>query len=263
MSDDLLHTLGAQARDQRCDPWRAVVEGRATAAEVAALDDGPVEVIEASVVLFEPTPAATRDAVLDAVLAEAGRGSGVVELAAMRPRKRGWMVVGGAIAAAAAAILLVVLLPDRGSDVPPEETPIAALGIEYDLELSGGFAKVRGDEPKTAAPLELALGSELRLVLRPEVDLPRGRSADLVVFALGAGEPRTLAVTPERAANGTMVIAGPVDEVLALPPGEWTLVVVVGPKGHLPSSPAAVAEGAKIEPHWQVLRRIVRIVDAR
>lgn len=259
-SDLLLHTLGARARDTRCEPWRTVVEGRASVDEAAGQDSASDEVIQASKVLFEPTSAATRDQILDAVLGASTPA--VVDLGAARAKKRGWVLAASAIAAAAAAILLVVMLPDRGGETTPEAEPIAALGIEYDLELSGGFAKVRGDEPKTEAPLELAMDSEVRLVLRPEVDVPKGRSADVVVFAVKAGESQTLTVNPERATNGTMVISGPVDEVLPLSTGEWTLIVVVGPQGHLPADPAAVAPGAEIEPHWQVLRHVVRIVDA-
>jgi len=263
MSSDLLHTLGAQARETRCEPWRGVVEGRVSADEAAGQDSAADEVIEASKVLFEPTPDAIRDQILSSVLGAAPPVATVADLGEARAKKRGWVFAASAAAAVAAAILLVVMLPDRGANTTPDASPVVALGIEYDLELSGGFAKVRGDEPKTDTPLELATDAEVRIVLRPEVAVPKGRKPGVVVFAARGTEAQTLTVDPERAPNGTMVIAGSVDEVLPLSAGEWTLTVVVGPEGHLPAAAAAVAEGAQLEPHWQVLRRTVTIVESR
>lgn len=255
---DLLETLAARVRERETPPqWQAVAEGSMTpdeAAEAARAIE-PEDRVEASTVLFAPADEATRAATLDAVLGS----SNVVSLQAARARRSSrWLVP--ALGAAAAAALLVVVMPWSSRQDGDAEAPeiVAPLGVAYELELTGGFARTRAahDPVPTEAPLELTGQAPLELIVRPEVSLPPGVQPDVVVFAMQGPDVRRLTIEPEVLSTGVIRVRGRVSDVLGLPPGTWTLAVVVGPRGRLPETLPETPPD-----HLQVLRRTVRIAN--
>ncbi|MEM6992987.1 MAG: hypothetical protein AAF721_20895 [Myxococcota bacterium] len=262
----LIETLAAECRTQRCaEVWRDVVEGRLSAREAAQAQVGlePQARIDASAVLFAPVAEDVRDTLLDEVLAHASTGpaeadpAGVVPLRpAQSASRRRWILLGSAALAVAAALIVLVVGPGAPRDPDPIHDGIAQLDVAFELELSGGFASTRSVDA-SGGPLRLQPGSSFELVVRPQRDLGEGPAPGLAVFATREGEERVLSLTPERAPSGTMIVRGRVDELLRLPAGTWTLVVVVGPQAHLPSTAAAVEDGPA---HWQTFRRRVEVV---
>ena len=257
---DLLHTVAALRRERDCpEIWRQVVEGVVLPQDAVRAQEGrePPARLAASAILFAPPTPQQRDARIAAWVAEAA-GARVVSIASPRTSRRRWLLPVAAVAAA--ALVLIIVVPDRD---PERSSPVSVveLGVEYDLELTGGFAAVRsGEVARQGAPVVLQSASAFELLVRPEVSLPPERTADLAVFAFSGKEARSIAVQAERVEGGALAIAGRVGGLLQLPPGEWTLTVVVGPHGHLPTDPSQVAPGTTPAPHWQVLRQAIRIL---
>lgn len=260
---DPVQIAAARRRQQQCpDVWRDVVEGRIAPDEAAEQDtEAAPETLAASRALFAPVDEQTQLAAIDEIVAAVGPLPSPA-VARPEPSRATWRFAAAAGVALAAAVVLVVLMQPPADVETDGANVVAQLGVSFELELSGGVAAVRsagGTAP--AGPFELQPSAPFELTVRPEVTVPSGRAADLVMFAFGEGQSRRLTPQVERARSGTMIIAGRVDAQLGLPPGEWTLVVVVGPKGHLPQEPALVVEQAPVPAHWQILRRTIRIVD--
>ncbi|MCY1023557.1 hypothetical protein [Pyxidicoccus sp. MSG2] len=276
MSDKLLLELGRVARERqraesRDERWESLTEGTLSEDErrelerLAAEDPSAAEAYEA----FRPLDAAAREHIaarLERELAE------VPALEALPPapeappsvreapptrlapparghRWRRLAPVLGAVAAAAAVLLLAL---------PREAPPLPG----YTLSVSSEQA-VRAGAPEPEVP-RLGPGSRLDVLLRPEqaVDGP----VEVRAFLLRPGEARAWTPPLERSPDGAVRIQGPVDALLSLAPGEWTLAIAVGRPGTLPEAPdevlARVEEGRAPEAGtWRLLTRKFLLVD--
>ncbi|MFP2907112.1 hypothetical protein ACLESD_19095 [Pyxidicoccus sp. 3LFB2] len=152
--------------------------------------------------------------------------------------------------AAAAAVLLLVL--------PREVPPLPG----YTLSVSSEQA-VRAGAPEPEVP-RLGPGSRLDVLLRPEqaVEGP----VEVRAFLVRPGEARAWTPPLERSPEGAVRIHGPVEALLSLPPGEWTLAIAVGRPGTLPEAPAEVlahveAGRAPEAGTWRLLTRKFLLVD--
>ncbi len=157
------------------------------------------------------------------------------------PRRASRLAGWSALAAAAALVLLL--------RAPGTQPPLPS----YAMELSGGVQEMRGDPaspPRTFPP-----GSQLELVLRPQTAV----SGPLAVrYFLGRGNalqpwPAPGVIT----ADGSVRVAGTVGREITIPPGEWTLWVVVGRPEKLPDAVALSAHLSRPppgEPDWVLLK---------
>lgn len=245
---DLLDTLGAHVRERECpEPWRDVAEGRLTPDEAARhpdVQEEPDERIRAAQRLFAPPSADARATVLDAVLRSAepsgGESSDAPPDAKITPisAAKRWRWI-APMAAAAAAVLIIVAFPNSrdgeatGGQAVERPEP---LGVQYELELSGGFSPERGRAKPVVMPVLLSPDAPIQLVARPEVALPDGAQPELAVFAIGPGGTRRIEVEAERTAEGVLRVRGTTGDVLGLPAGDWTIAVVVGPAGAIPQT---------------------------
>jgi len=266
MSDKLLQELGrvarerqhAEARDAR---WESLTEGTLSEEErrelerLAEEDPSTAETYEA----FKPLDAGAKERIaarLERQLAEEPAQEAAPPPARVVPisSSRRWRGLAPALAAmAAAAAVLVVVLPRQGPPLPA-----------YTLALSSEQG-VRSGAPGPEVP-RLGPGSQLDLLLRPEqaVEGP----VEVRAFLLRPGEARAWNPPLERSPEGAVRIRGPVETLLSIPPGEWTLAVAVGRPGALPESPdeirARVEEGrAPDAGEWTLLTRKFLLLDPR
>ncbi len=229
--DESLMALAGEAarreRDAEPDPrWDALAYGELDDAEREALREAAGEDFDALEALFTGGDAAAQEAQVDALLdrIEAPAPSAAVPL-----RRSRWRLVGGAAAAVMlAAAAWLIFVPPR----PSVSAPV------YELEVSGGQRDVRGTETEDG-PRRLGPTARLTLSLVPEVAADPSITA--VAFARGAGGARPLALAFERSETGSFRWAGGASE-LGLPPGDWTLVLLVGPEDALPHDADALAE---------------------
>jgi hypothetical protein len=255
MSDKLLLELGRVARERqraesRDERWESLTEGTLSEDErrelerLAAEDPSAAEAYEA----FRPLDAAAREHIaarLERELAPPAR---------LAPPTRGhrWRRLAPALGAmAAAAAVLLLVLPGKAPPLPG-----------YTLSVSSEQA-VRAGAPEPEVP-RLGPGSRLDVLLRPEqaVEGP----VEVRAFLLRPGEARAWNPPLERSAEGAVRIQGPVEALLSLPPGEWTLAIAVGRPGTLPEAPgevlARVEEGRAPEAGtWRLLTRKFLLVD--
>lgn len=265
MSDKLLQELGrvarerqqAEARDER---WESLTEGtlseedRRELERLAGQEPSAAEAYEA----YKPLDAAAKERIaarLEQQLAgqstqQAPAPARVVPISSSR-RWRG--VVPAVAALAAAAAILVLVLPRQPPPLPG-----------YTLSLSSEQG-VRSGTPEPEVP-RLGPGSQLDVLLRPEqaVEGP----LEVRAFLVRPGEARAWSPPLERSPEGAVRIRGPVETLLSIPPGEWTLAVAVGRPGALPEAPgevlAAVEEGRAPEGGaWTLLTRKFQLVDRR
>jgi hypothetical protein len=122
---------------------------------------------------------------------------------------------------------------------------------------------VRGSAPEQELP-RLGPGSLLDLVLRPELAVKE--PVEVRAFLLRQGEARAWTPPMERSDDGAVRIRGPVEALLSVPPGEWTLAIAVGRPGTLPVDPGElrswVEEGRTPEAGpWRLLTRRFLLVD--
>ncbi|MCP3137817.1 hypothetical protein [Pyxidicoccus xibeiensis] len=277
MSDKLLRELGRVARErQRAEArdgrWESLTEGTLSEDErrelerLAQEEPSAAEAYEA----FRPLDATAREHIaarLERELAEQTAGGTPLlsrePLAPAReaqsparqaPRapRRGLRRLAPAVAAmAAAAALLFVLLPRETPPLPG-----------YSLSVSSEQA-VRAGAPAQDVP-RLGPGSRLDVLLRPEETVEG--AVEVRAFLLRPGEVRAWTPPLERSAEGAVRIRGPVEELLSVPPGEWTLAIAVGRPGTLPEAPeellAGVEEGrAPQEGPWKLLTQKLLLVD--
>jgi anti-sigma factor RsiW len=264
MSDKLLQELGRVARERqraesRDERWESLTEGtlseedRRELERLAAQDPSTAEAYEA----YKPLDAAAKERIaasLERQLAgesvpQAPAPARVVPISSSRWRR----VVPAVAAMAAAAVVLILALPRQGPPLPG-----------YTLALSSEQT-VRSGAPEPEVP-RLGPGSQLDVLLRPEqaVEGPM----EVRAFLVRPGEARAWNPPLERSPEGAVRIRGPVEALLSIPPGEWTLAVAVGRPGELPEAPgevlAAVEAGRAPEGGtWTLLTRKFQLVDRR
>jgi hypothetical protein len=238
MNDDrLLRELGLLAREEeraekaRFDErWDRLAAGTLTAeeeAELRALAETSPEAREAWEA-FRPLGPEFQARVVESIAAELpkeARG----RLIPFCPAARigGWVT-----ATAAAAACLFVLLRSPASE--------PALPV-YTAELSGGAQAWRGDEPNPAGRQPVFVpGSMMTLVARPSKPVD-GRRLDARGF-LGpqTGRADLVRWKPEQdfeiADDGAVRLRGNLGEEIQLARGEWTVWIVIGSKGRVPSA---------------------------
>lgn len=262
MSDKLLRELGRVARERqqaesRDERWESLTQGtlsedeRRALEELARQEPSAAEAHEA----YRPLDAAARERIaarLEQQLAAepAPEKPPAAVLVPRRPWRR--LVPALAALAAAAAVLLLVL--------PRQAPPLPG----YALSLSSEQA-VRAGTPEPEVP-RLGPGSQLDVLLRPETAVEG--PVDVRAFLIRRGEARSWTPPLERSPEGAVRIRGPVEALLPVPPGEWTLAIAVGRPGTLPESPdevrARVEEGRAPEAGaWRLLTRKFLLVDRR
>jgi hypothetical protein len=263
MSEDrLLRELGHLAKEEegaakaRLDErWDRLAAGTLTAeeeAELLALAETSPEAREAYEA-FRPLGADFQARVVEAAAAELPKPK--PSPLPFRPaRIGGWLT-----AAAAVAACLFVLLRSPAS--------MPALPV-YTAELSSGDKILRGDDepdPVNGQPV-FASGSTVTLVARPQKSFD-GRELE----ARGFFSPQTgkADLTPwkpeiEIVDNGTVRLTGTLGEEIQIPPGAWTVWVVIARQGKIPSASELQSEllaGRTQHTDWQALHVNLLVED--
>lgn len=257
--DELLRRLAETAREEerderdRVDPrWDELAAGRLSAEDEAALRRRAEESMEEKQALeaFTPLGADFRARAVRAAREQIGPPAKPAEDAAaadpgpaVRPfrlpeRERRWPVRWAAAAALAAALLVLVLWPDA------ERGPLPG----YQAMLTGTVRTERGPGAEgaegSAAPAwpetaSFAPGNRFELVLRPESAIEG--PLEVRTFRQTAGSLVPWPLPSEIAEGGAVRLAGTVGRDVELPPGESTLVAVVGRRGALPAADVLLA----------------------
>jgi hypothetical protein len=222
MNDELLRALGRHQRE-----------------ELAALEAAALEHDE----LLRPFDDRTRDALLDAALVRPG--AQVIEL-----RRRRVAVIGVLLASAAA---LTFVIRGAGEGSQPDPGQAVAVLPDYTGQLRGGQARQRGEQDRQAT-LELMASDEIDWLLTPAE--PVSGKIGVVLVAEGSGARAHFVPDPHAqiAESGAIRLRTELDQLIALEPGEWTLTLLIGPPGDLPSNLA----DARAEGSWQ--RVSVRVI---
>ncbi len=259
MADELLKGLGRLQRAQQAESAAAGARDDADTDELLRPLDA-AEQAEILAGLLEPREQAASPAPTLALTpvaeaseptkiaghADAGGASNVVPL--VRPPRR-W--IAGVTALAAAAALFLVLRPGG----PAEGLPL------YGVTQASGEAVVRGDGPATASTLVVRPGTTVDLIVTPASAI-RG-PVDLRVVASQGEQHRWIDVTAVRStsADGVIRLRGRAGAWLDLPPGTWTLTLVIGRPDRLPADLAAYAAAAdRPQDHgWQLQRVEVQV----
>lgn len=179
-------------------------------------------------------------------------------------RASSWWVPGGMLVAAAAAILLWWVWPPSEDVRGPQLAQLEPLPT-YSLEVDGGLAQLRGEEPSeepaATEPARYQRNTQFSWQMRPELEVGEPVSVRGFVFASGgsAGLPLALDALTQRAASGVLRVFGEISS-LDLEPGRYTIVLAVGRPDDLPTQAAQVAS-PKPEDAWQVHRVEIIIED--
>ncbi len=182
----------------------------------------------------DPIDAAEAEAVLARVLA--GVGAPANDVVPVVARRRGWIAAAAVGLAAAAAIVIAIWPRDRGPGLPAY--------VEDSFE--GGVKAVRKDVPAVPrdAVVPLLPTSSIRWVFAPmeattlEVELRIAVTGDATTCVA----PKTgVRVVP----SGAIELAGAMQDVLPLAPGEYTLTALVGTKHDMAAAkdPCSVDDG--------------------
>ncbi len=260
--DDLLRKLGQVAREEAegdswDERWDRLAAGTLSAEEETELrrladtsEDGRLA-YEA----FRPLGEEFQARVVQRIAALRSREAESVEVEHLSDRAAAavvsfpsrWrrVVTGWVAAAAAVAAMIVGIIPPR----------VPAFMV---AELSGGFRTTRGDlteEPRFAP------GDECQAVLQPVTGVRRPSSLRTEAFLLRGAELRPLALEKEvDPSSGAVRVTATLDR--DLPPGSWTLWLVVGRKGSLPG-PAEVRTFSSAAPvqrrNWVALPKTLQI----
>lgn len=225
MSDELLRALG---RVQREDDAAGLPSG----AELSESLTSPIDDTEAASLLDDVFAA------VDAQHSEADETEAppteVVELAPRRARV--WVAL--AVAVAAAALLWVVARPS--TQMIPEYSAVS---------IAGGPAEVRGSDASVQSTLALtAPGDVVDWRFAPATPNP---AVDVGILVRSSdGDTRFVEVeSAEVRESGAVRIHGPLDEIVALAPGEWTVDVLFAAPGGLPADAKAAAAGGDWQSH--------------
>lgn len=278
--DQALRALGQRAREQaraRPQAWEAVALGERSEDEIAAerlaAGDAPEAVVLARE-LFRPPSEAEHDAMVEALLARQPTGGAASREAAASPTEaavvasptepaandpgRPWWAA--AVAIAAALALAWWLVPGRSdSPVEPDPPVVARVSLPaYTLETDGGLTATRAVPSAPTAVLHYRAGSTIEWIVRPQLAAQDRVGVRLFAF----GEDRAMLPPTEGLVEvgptGSVRVAGPI-EALGLPPGEWTIAIVVGWPAALPSEPAAVRDAQDSET-W-IVRRVRLVLE--
>lgn len=232
-SDDLLERAAERARRRWNESTADMLAGPATTPSAAA------DVIEGA---------------LDRLAAlEDAPATFPVDSLPARPRSRPldrWVV----IAAAAAAAILLVWISRPAAQVLPRY-------VEDGFE--GGIKHVRGDAPRSDAPIVLLPASSIRWGFVPATatDTPVGVRIEAIGPARHCVSPGGTRVSP----SGAVELSGPASTVLGLPAGEYALTVLVGAKdrldelSELSDACARDSDGARPRGVAEVVTRSVQI----
>ena len=229
---DLGKALGDVARDQQQEAeawWEGAARGDASALPPGA---PPLEALR-------PLDSVEQEQLTEALF-------GPLPGAEVQPnpipirRARAWIApAAGGLVALAAALLLFFLRPSLV--VPP-----------YRLQVLGGELSVRGERDAGTLHSVYRAGSRFEVVVVPET--PVEAPVDLAVYFEGPGGVRRYDGPIERAPSGAFRIVGELGRDLQLTSGEWRLLAVLAPRGHLP----AHLEGA-VRSHLSVLEHHFRV----
>ncbi|NVB38057.1 hypothetical protein G6O69_09455 [Pseudenhygromyxa sp. WMMC2535] len=185
-----------------------------------------------------------------------------------------WWVPGGLLIAAAAAIVAWVFWP------PSQELLDSSGGSgqlvadasggpmpAYQLETDGGLKQLRSEgessegEPNAdTKPHDYRRGSKFEWILRPREAVEGELEVRAFAFAgqrLDRGLPLALAELVEISPSGSVRVAGTIGQ-LGLEPGAYTIALLVGRPGSLPSDAGAVREGGE-DGSWQIHRIAIAI----
>lgn len=264
MDDDLLRALGRHQRQDleapedplpADDPWYDAARplddaerDRMLAAVLAATDE-PRHVAQAHA---DAPAGASEPEHADAPAHESAsppRPAPVLDLERARERRRTAIALVMGLAAVVALVLFGVR--QLGREPGPE---VVRLPEYATSQLRGGTALVRGDAPSPDAVLVLAASDELDWIVTPAE--PVREPLDVALLAEPAdGEaifvPHVDAVTTEA---GVVRLRGRLDRFVVLAPGSWTLTLLIGGRGELPSAPEQARTG---EPRWR--RATIRV----
>ncbi|MBL8944612.1 MAG: hypothetical protein JNK45_15740 [Myxococcales bacterium] len=175
------------------------------------------------------------DATVDGALArlEAAARSGS-EVASLPTRRRARLGLGIAVAALAAAVMVWTLRPQ------------APLLPHHTAEFEGGIRTLRGDaDPRAGEPAVFLPASRLRWSFAPAT-----ASTIPVALRIEVRGDGTACLDPtgvRRAPTGAIELAGPVGELLPLPPGSYELIALIGPADRVAGlpDPCALEDGAR------------------
>lgn len=156
-------------------------------------------------------------------------------------------VAAGTAAASTVAAALVIVVPRLMSPLP----------VYNVAELSGGARTMRGDLAETQ---QLAPGDRLVATLQPDTAVGGAAWLRAEACVVRNEEARQLEVAAEPGTAGVLRLSATLDP--DLPPGDWTLWLVVGRLGTLPS----VADLRSLSPdlpvqkrHWVALPRTLHV----
>jgi len=163
----------------------------------------------------------------------------------------------GSVAAAAAVIFFVhsfIVVP------PPPPLP------PYTPNLDRGAQAKRGGEPVPAKGLPIFTpGSLLTLTARPAKTVEGAVTARAFFSPLaGDGDFHSLDMEPRIAKSGAVQLQGSLGREIQIPRGSWSLWIVVGRPGKIPSEgalAAAVRAGKPRGDGWQAISQDLRVED--
>lgn len=190
--------------------------------------------------VLRPFDVHERAALLDAVFAadlddaseDALGNDAPIELAARRGTRT--RVVLGSLAALAAAVLLFFVL--RAPSGGPVGPPMVSLPSYAITSLHGGVAATRAEHDGHPSEIELRSEGAIDWVMTPQ-RATRERVALVIIATPDGGRPQLLTPTPTQTtvtSDGVVRLRGKVSQVLGLPPGTWTVELVVTPVSRVP-----------------------------
>lgn len=223
--------------------WLDLAYGRMSADEAEAAMAGvePPELVERSKALFVPPSAEDEERRLEALLQAHFP-------APVRRRVPRWLQ-SSVVALAAASLVLVIVQQIR------RPQPFDG---GYELRMSSGYLEEREGPVATSEVERYRMGQRIELVAQPH-EAVTGVSA--VAFVVTGSTSSPLRIEPTINGDGVVTLAG-TPEALGLPLGRSRIVVVIGPREHLPErySDEGVPENA--EAPYDVVEHAVEIVAA-
>lgn len=223
--------------------WLDLAYGRMSADDAVAAMAGvePPELVERSKALFVPPSAEDEERRLEALLSAHFP-------APVRRRMPRWLQ--SSVVALAAASLVLVIVQQIGRPQPFDGG--------YESRMSSGYLEEREGPVATSEVERYRMGQRIELVVQPRESVT-GVSA--VAFVVTGGTSSPLRIEPTINEHGVVTYAG-TPEALGLPLGRSLIVVVIGPREHLPErySDEDVQENA--EAPYDVVEHAVEIVAA-
>lgn len=253
--DQLLRQLGELAREEPGsgppgldERWERLAAGTLSAEEEAELRRlaETSEEARAAYEAFRPLGEDYQAGVVRAIREQAARRARPAgRVVPFRPALRRVAAWSAAAAAAAAAVVLLLVRP-----APP--LPGYTLA-----ELSGGTRPMRDGVPELP---DFAPSDRVQATVRPDTEVVRAGWLAVRCFLVRGREVRPLDVKSQLDRSGSVRVIGTLDR--DLPPGEWTLWIVVGRRGKLPGEDAlrAAPKDARIhQPEWVAVPAVLRV----